>query len=353
MSLPIMQDQKQVSPYRGLPIDDLGGSVTATIISGETVQLYYNNAGVLTADAGQAAGVAVIGVLAYDYSLDKIQSCLGKFGDTSLSFTSTALTTEVFATPEDFEKTDTMSWKQKLSTLTSALTNGQYVVDYRSGVIYGKKASITTTLTGTSYSIAAGASVMLGNVAGGAADSGAPIKVGGVYNLVRPTYDSGDRTDLQANVNGGVIVQSEAYDTATGTEKNSPSSGPEDRFVPENLVNTTNVASGTIYPSSSGIVLGGYKDLSFSGTLIDGVGETTTLTLEVSNVGGATATDWHQVYFYDNKLDTNVNSFTITNGTLYFAGCADNIGAFAYARFVLTTTAATNTVNLTINRKAL
>lgn len=224
-----MQDQKQVSPYRGLPSDTLGQSATAVTISNETVQLYYNNAGTLTADAGQAAGTSVLGVLAYDYSLDKIQSCQGKFGDSSLSFTSTALTTEVFVSPEELEKADAMNWKQRLSILTASLSNGQYVVDYRDGVIYGKKASITTTLTGTTYVIATNASVISGgNVASGSADIGAPVKVGGVYNLVPPTLDSGDRGDIQLDSQGDVNVN--------------------EKFAPQYEDNTNAVAAVAVKP---------------------------------------------------------------------------------------------------------
>lgn len=199
----ILQDQKQISPFRGIPSDSLGQSATSATISGETVQLYYNNSGTLTADAGQAAGTAVLGVLAYDYSLDKIASCQGRFGDTSLTFTSTALTTEVFIQPEELEKGDALTWKQRLATFTSALSPGQYVVDYRDGVIYGKKATTASTLTSTSYVIAATANLISGgNVAAGATDSGNPVKVGGVFNLTPPAYTDGQRTNFQTDSMG-------------------------------------------------------------------------------------------------------------------------------------------------------
>ena len=43
-------------------------------------------------------------------------------------------------------------------------------------------------------------------VANNAADSGNPIKVGGVYNSTPPTLDSADRGDLQLDVNGNLQV---------------------------------------------------------------------------------------------------------------------------------------------------
>jgi len=45
-----------------------------------------------------------------------------------------------------------------------------------------------------------------GNVASGAADSGNPIKMGGVYNLTLPTLDSGDRGNLQLTASGELLV---------------------------------------------------------------------------------------------------------------------------------------------------
>lgn len=45
-----------------------------------------------------------------------------------------------------------------------------------------------------------------GNVAAGAADSGNPIKAGGVYAATLPTLDDGDRGNLQLNASGALLV---------------------------------------------------------------------------------------------------------------------------------------------------
>lgn len=45
-----------------------------------------------------------------------------------------------------------------------------------------------------------------GNVAGGATDSGNPVKAGAVYNSTLPTYATGQRTDLQSDVKGNLRV---------------------------------------------------------------------------------------------------------------------------------------------------
>lgn len=43
-----------------------------------------------------------------------------------------------------------------------------------------------------------------GGIPSGSADSGNPIKVGGVYNATPPTLDNGDRGDLQQDASGNV-----------------------------------------------------------------------------------------------------------------------------------------------------
>jgi hypothetical protein len=137
-------------------------------------------------------------------------------------------------------------------------------------------------------------------------------------------------------------------DSGTDAQRTSPIRDLSDQHVSrEEVVNTTNVATGTYYYGT----MDGYEDLSFAGTLIDGAGETTTLTLDVSNVGGTTAADWMQVYFRDDKNNTNVNSMAATNETKYFACSAPGIGSFSDYRYLITTSASTNTVKITQKRK--
>lgn len=157
----ILKGQLNVASTRGMPVDEkkTSGSVSST--STETVQLYYNNAGTLTADAGQAAGVVVVGKLSYNNVKNVLGDAQGRKGDTSLSFTSTALTSEVGVetiTPTFIEGLDDMIWSQRLTAIGAKLSNGQYVVDYARGVIYGKKTSTGATLTSTTYKYGAAAS---------------------------------------------------------------------------------------------------------------------------------------------------------------------------------------------------
>lgn len=52
----------------------------------------------------------------------------------------------------------------------------------------------------------ASASQTQGNAAAGTADSGNPVKIGGVYNSTFPTYTTGQRTDIQTTARGLPIV---------------------------------------------------------------------------------------------------------------------------------------------------
>jgi hypothetical protein len=53
---------------------------------------------------------------------------------------------------------------------------------------------------------------IVGNVASGATDSGAPVKVGGVYNSTLPTLTNGQRGDLQVGTRGSLNVTILAQD---------------------------------------------------------------------------------------------------------------------------------------------
>lgn len=164
----LLKWMSNVSPFRGLPVDDKKTSGTVSSTSTETVQLMYNNAGTLTNDAGQAAGVVVVGKMAYDNIKNKVGDAIGKKGDTSLSFTCTALTTEVglgssvsgnaSITPEFVESLDTADWATRMAAIGARLSNGQYFVDYAKGTIYGKKTTTASTMTSTTYNYGASAS---------------------------------------------------------------------------------------------------------------------------------------------------------------------------------------------------
>jgi hypothetical protein len=149
----LMKNQDNASVQRGLPVDIVNDAKQVVAITGETVQLYYYNSNVLTADAGQPAGTVVVGKLANSGILNALNDVIGTYKDTSLSFTSTALTTEMLFPFVTAEQSDEGTSAGKAAAITAGLTNGQYCVDYRTGTIYGVKASTQTTLTATAYAV--------------------------------------------------------------------------------------------------------------------------------------------------------------------------------------------------------
>lgn len=144
---------EQASPFRGMPVDDKNASSSIQTITGEVVQLYYYAAGVRTADAGEAIGTLTVGQLTFDNIKNQGGYMEATPEDTSLGFTSTALTTEVVFYPPQWEYTDEFSEEDRLTAIGATLSDGEFMVDYSSGTIYAKKASTTFTLTATTFKI--------------------------------------------------------------------------------------------------------------------------------------------------------------------------------------------------------
>jgi hypothetical protein len=55
-----------------------------------------------------------------------------------------------------------------------------------------------------------------GDVAAGSADSGNPVKIGGVYETVLPTYLNGQRTNVHTDSGGRLLVREDTLDRNTG-----------------------------------------------------------------------------------------------------------------------------------------
>ena len=149
----LLHKQAKVSPNRGMPVELTTITKKLNDITAETVQLYFNDWGVYTADAWEAIGTVVIWKFVYTNILDANGFKLGQKDDTSVSFSSTALTTEVDAPDWVFEATDDLTVLERLNNITAGLSNWEYMIDYRGWVIYWKKASTTTTLTSTAYKV--------------------------------------------------------------------------------------------------------------------------------------------------------------------------------------------------------
>lgn len=153
-----IKDQRFAGHQRGLPVELVGSAFSTVAVTGETAALYYWNSGVRTADAGQAAGTLVETKLANLGITNAAGTLLGTFSDKSISFTSTAFTSEIAIPYNVLEDADTLSGLARITAINAfvnagaGFTNGQYVIDYRKGTIYGKKATTQTSLTSVAYS---------------------------------------------------------------------------------------------------------------------------------------------------------------------------------------------------------
>lgn len=145
--------QFEVSEQRRMPVDNVGTDAIATITEPSAIQLYYYNSGTLTSDAGQAAGVVVVGKLTYRNIKNALGDVTGTDQDTSLAFTSTALTTLRAFPYTKCEAVDMNSGTVKAAAITKGFANGEYCIDHRTGTVYGVKADTSTTLTSVSYKV--------------------------------------------------------------------------------------------------------------------------------------------------------------------------------------------------------
>ena len=162
----MMNNQRFVADQRGMPVEDVGGASIHFPISNDEAPFYYLTAGVRTPDGGESAGTVVEAILTYGPIANSSGDQVGNPMNTSLLFTSTAFTNEIRLNYKDLEQLDGLSFSARLSALesfvaaqktaqaggvTTPMANGDYVVDYRKGILWGKKASTQTALTSISY----------------------------------------------------------------------------------------------------------------------------------------------------------------------------------------------------------
>jgi len=144
---------RNISPQRGMPVDDKNTSSTIKQVTGESLQLYYWTEGARTIDIGETSGTLVEAQL----SQNNIKNASGAMEatdlDTSLGFSSTALTTEVEFKEIDAENADLATGTGRLEKIAGSFASGQYCVDYTNGTIYGKKADNSISLQSVTYNI--------------------------------------------------------------------------------------------------------------------------------------------------------------------------------------------------------
>ncbi len=74
----------------------------------------------------------------------------------------------------------------------------------------GAAATTISLLKALNNSFVNGTQQLQGNIASGTADSGNPVKIGGVFNATMPTFTTGQRGDLQLSNFGGIIAATSA-----------------------------------------------------------------------------------------------------------------------------------------------
>ena len=127
------EQQIEVSEQRRMPVDSINSDALAPI-TGDVVQFYYYTAGgVQTTDAGQVAGVVIVGKLANRNILSELGDVVGTYGDTSLAWTTgtTLVTLKPYRATlaESVERTSSnvaASARLKAIAVTEGFGNGDY-----------------------------------------------------------------------------------------------------------------------------------------------------------------------------------------------------------------------------------
>lgn len=91
-----------------------------------------------------------------------------------------------------------------------------------------------------------------GEVASGDADSGNPVKIGGVYNSTRPTYTNGDRADLQVDSRGNLPAVIYGPDGVSPAVTQSASTNMAASVVALNVNARPFLYSGTTFEAAVG-----------------------------------------------------------------------------------------------------
>lgn len=140
-----------------------------------------------------------------------------------------------------------------------------------------------------------------------------------------------------------VIGPTKSLDTSTDAKRVSQIRDLSDQYVAEDLIDTTNVAAATnYYPSSSGVSMDGYRNLSIEALTSGGV----TSTIEVT-IDGASSPDWIDItsQVYDWVTGAYAASYVDVNFLMFL----ENLNVKA-VRIKSVTSDATNAVQYNIRR---
>lgn len=207
---------------------DIGKSIEN--VSSETLSFYKIDTGL--ADAGEAAGTVVAGVLAKSPILTKLGDREGTYDPADKFATSIAFTTGVMDSTKEigfiFDADGNQRILQTKALLDAQTGNGWWACDYFSGLILVKKATTGTSQVITSYKARAGsttgtgtlATQIQGTAAADAAAVGNPVQVGGLYVSADPNLTSGDIYPLKHDSKGNLMVSKATLDAGENLTRN-------------------------------------------------------------------------------------------------------------------------------------
>jgi len=135
--------QNYITDVYPMPISDIGSTTFVTTMT-ETVEFYYFLAGVPTIDAGQSAGTIVVGNLKYDEIQDRMGAYLGNDEETSFVWTTGTVLpmANIRVCPKyAIEDLNNKTLYKRALEVTKNFANGDWCLDHRSGLIFGKKAT--------------------------------------------------------------------------------------------------------------------------------------------------------------------------------------------------------------------
>lgn len=198
----------------------------------------------------------------------------------------------------------------------------------------------STTITGTvGVTQSTSPWVIGGNAASGAADSGNPVKIGGVNNTTQPTLTDGQRGDLQTDTRANLKTVLYANNTATTASFNADNadavavSATANKLV---VLNRNSVYNGTTWDRLPGDTTGvKIQDGGNSITVDNGgtfavqaaqsgtwnIGTVTTLTGITNALPAGSNVIGHVI--------TDTGSTTAVTGTVTISGAVTNAGTFA------------------------
>jgi hypothetical protein len=161
-------------------------------------------------------------------------------------------------------------------------------------------------------------------------------------------------TDTYYDVN--LIGPKKGYDNTLDIIKTIDQSPLSSSYILDSLLDAVNTASGTTYfPSSTGLSMDGFRDLTLTGYIIEGDAVTDTIELQVTNDEDPTdATAWITIYGYNVAANNIVNKITTGGvaGIYGFAWDFENCN-FSLVRAKIVTADSTNTITLKMRRKAI